>query len=254
MVASATTSVETSMILDSRADVIAAPFDPADPTTYNTANTVNTYDSLGNMHSVTMYYTKTGVNQWSVHAGLNGASSVSAPQTLNFNANGTMVGYADSNFQFAMTNGANNLDFNLDMTGTMQFGTDFSQNALTQNGYTAGALVGISVDKNGDLVGAYANEQKVVLGALELATFRNPEGLKPLGDNVWASTTQSGQALVGTAGMGLYGDIEAGALEGSNVDMTRELVNMIVAQRAFQANAQTGKTQDEVLQQAVNLR
>jgi flagellar hook protein FlgE len=254
MPAKATDSVKQSVNLNSGDPIIAAAFNPADSTTYSYTNTANTYDSLGNLQKVQLYYTKTGVNTWEVRAGINGTASVSAPQTLNFTANGTLTGYTASAFAFPMTNGANNLNINLDMTGTTQFGSAFNQNSLVQNGYTNGAFVGITIEKNGDIVSHYSNEEKTVLSTLQLANFRNPEGLKPLGDNVWGETSASGQALDGQAGVGLFGSVEAGVVEASNVDMTQELVAMIIAQRAFQANAQTIKTQDEVLQQAVNLK
>lgn len=254
MVANATTEISASLILDSREPVIAAAFDPTNPDTYTNANTINTYDSLGNMHSITAYYVKTGVNEWTVHTALDGVPSASAPQVLSFTSNGTLTGYAPSNFEFTMTNGADDLNFSLDFTGTQQFGNDFTLNALNQNGYTNGSMVGVTIDKDGSILGNYSNEQTLVLGNIQLANFRNPEGLKPAGDNVWLQTTASGQPLTGVPGSGLFGSIQSQALEASNVDMTKELVNMIIAQRTFQANAQTVKTQDEVLQQAVNLR
>ncbi len=254
MQAKESTAVKATLNLDAGSPIIAAAFDPSNPDTYSYANTANTYDSLGNMHNVTLYYVKTGVNQWDVHAGINGVASASASQPMTFTANGTLTGYATTNFQFPMTNGSNNLDFSLDFTGSTQFGSDFYLNSMTQDGYTNGELVGVTVDTNGDIVGSYSNEQKMVLGTIELANFRNPEGLKPLGNNVWAETTASGQAMLGTAGVGRFGSIQSGVVEASNVDMSKELVNMIIAQRAYQANAQTIKTQDEVLQQAVNLR
>lgn len=254
MPAKATDSVKQSVNLNSGDPIITAPFNPADSSTYSYTNTVNSFDSLGNLQKVQLYYTKTGVNAWNVRAAINGVPSASAPQTLNFTANGTLTGYTASPFAFPMTNGANNLAINLDMTGTTQFGSAFNQNSLVQNGYTNGAFVGVTIEKNGDVVGHYSNEQSNVLSTIQLANFRNPEGLKPLGDNVWGETSASGQALDGQAGVGLFGSVESGVVEASNVDMTQELVAMIIAQRAFQANAQTIKTQDEVLQQAVNLK
>nr|WP_269473325.1 flagellar hook-basal body complex protein [Kineobactrum salinum] len=142
----------------------------------------------------------------------------------------------------------------MDFDGTTQFGNDFSLDALDQDGFSAGSLVGVTINEAGELMGNYSNEQSQVLGTIVLANFRNPEGLRAAGDNVWAETGASGQALVGLAGTGLFGDIEAGALESSNVDLTRELVDLIIAQRTYQANTQTIKVQDEVLQNAVNLR
>lgn len=151
-------------------------------------------------------------------------------------------------------NGAADLSFEFDLTGTTQFGNDYDQSSLTQNGYTAGSLVGITIDQNGTIVGNYSNEQKQTVGALILATFRTPEGLESVGNNVWIETAASGQPLFGTAGIGRFGTVESGALEVSNVDMTKELVNLIVAQRTFQANAQSVKAQSDMLEQAVNLR
>lgn len=151
-------------------------------------------------------------------------------------------------------NGAQDLSFDFNIDGTTQFGNDFDQSALTQDGYTAGSLVGITIDKNGTIVGNYSNEQKQTVGSLILATFRTPEGLQAVGNNVWIETAASGQPLFGTAGVGRFGSVESGALEVSNVDMTKELVNLIIAQRTFQANAQSVKAQSDLLEQAVNLR
>lgn len=254
MPANATTSVKQTANLDSGQPIIAVPFNPADPDTYNSTSTVNTFDSLGNMHKVTLYYVKSAANTWDVRASMDGGMSVSAPQPLNFTTNGTLTGYAPTAFAFPQTNGAANMNFTLDMAGTMQFGSEFEVSSQTQDGYTNGTFIGITINDNGNIVGNYSNEQKVTLDTIQLANFRNPEGLKPMGDNVWVETSASGQALVGQPGSGSFGSIEAGVVEASNVDMTKELVAMIIAQRAYQANAQTIKTQDEVLQQAVNLR
>ncbi len=100
----------------------------------------------------------------------------------------------------------------------------------------------------------YSNGQRKPAGQIELANFRNPQGLQPLGGNAWARTFTSGDPVVGVPGDGNMGVLQAGALEESNVDLTGELVNMITAQRIYQANAQTIKTQDQVLQTLVNLR
>lgn len=153
-----------------------------------------------------------------------------------------------------LDNGAADLEFEVNLIGTTQFGNDYDQSSLTQDGYTAGSLVGITIDQNGTIVGNYSNEQKQTVGSLILATFRTPEGLQSVGNNVWIETAASGQPLFGTAGVGRFGSVESGALEVSNVDMTKELVNLIVAQRTFQANAQSVKAQSDMLEQAVNLR
>lgn len=255
MLSNATTKVESTVNVDSRSDIITAPFSMTDPDSYNYANTANVYDSLGNQHTVTMYYTKTAANTWVVNSSMDGVPSTSAPQNLNFTSNGSLdPTYAVTSFAFPMTNGANNINFTMDFKGSTQFGSDNYQNALVQDGYTNGQMIGITFEKDGSVVGNYSNEQKVTLGKVEFANFRNPEGLKPLGNNVWGATAASGQATLGTPGVGRLGGLESGVLEASNVDMTQELVKLIVAQRSYQANAQTVKTQDEVLQQAVNLR
>lgn len=155
---------------------------------------------------------------------------------------------------FNVDTGANVIAFNYDPRGTTQFGNNSATSALTQNGYTSGALVGITIEDDGTIMRNYANEQSRPAGQIVLANFRNPEGLRPIGDNVWAATQASGQELVGAPGTGQLGLIVSGAIETSNVDMARELVDMIVAQRAYQANSQTIKTQDELLQTAINLR
>ncbi|WP_116366391.1 flagellar hook protein FlgE [Parahaliea mediterranea] len=252
----ATLGVDSSLNLDATAEGLdTALFDYQDGDTYSYANTGTVYDSLGVQHSMTMYFVKDGANpnQWQVFVGLDGQAPT-GPQTLEFDGNGTLTAGMASNYNFTLANGADDLNFDLDFTGTTQFGGDFALNTLTQDGYAAGSLVGISIDEGGNLVGTYSNEQTQVLGTIALANFRNPEGLKAVGDNAWAATGASGQELLGLAGTGVFGDIEAGALESSNVDLTQELVDLIIAQRNYQANTQTIKVQDEVLQNAVNLR
>lgn len=240
--------------------------DPTDPSTYSYANTATIYDSLGNSHTLTMYFIKNGTNQWQVQAGLDGTLSttkttdsagntISSPtvQQLSFDASGLLTAGAKNPFEFPMSNGANDINFTLNLGGTTQFGNAFEMTTLTQNGYTAGSLVGFTIDQSGTIIGNYSNDQSLNLGQIQLANFRNPEGLQPKGDNAWLATTASGLPLLGTAGVGQFGKIETGVTEASNVDLTKELVNLIVAQRTFQANSQSVKAQSEVLQQAVNL-
>ena len=143
---------------------------------------------------------------------------------------------------------------NFALTGSTQFGTAFGVNALTQNGYTSGRPTGFSIGSDGIVTGRYSNGQSLQLGQIQLSNFRNPNGLEPLGNNAWAETASSGQPLPGTPGSGSLGVLQASAVEESNVDLTKELVDMITAQRSYQANAQTIKTQDQVLQTLVNLR
>lgn len=256
MSASATTGVDATFNLDAESDIITDAFDPADDDTYSYANTATVYDSLGVQHTMTLYFVKTGENEWAVHSAVDGDLGGNTPGTLAFNSNGTLD-QANSTFpdySFAMNNGADDVTFGINFDGTTQFGQEFDLGSLDQNGYTAGSLVGVTVDDDGNIIGNYANEQSQVLGTLALANFRNPEGLQPAGDNAWVETGTSGQPLLGLAGTGMFGNVESQALEVSNVDLTSELVDLIIAQRNYQANTQTIKVQDEVLQNAVNLR
>ena len=140
------------------------------------------------------------------------------------------------------------------MAGATQYGSPFGVTDLSQNGYAAGQLVGLQFESNGIVTARYSNGQSKPAGQVEIATFRNPQGLQPLGGNAWARTFATGDPVLGVPGDGSLGVLQSGALEESNVDMTAELVNMITAQRVYQANAQTIKTQDQVMQTLVNLR
>ena len=151
-----------------------------------------------------------------------------------------------------MTEAINGVQLNL--AGATQYGSPFGVTDLSQDGYAAGQLVGIQFEPNGIVTARYSNGQSKPAGQVEVATFRNPQGLQPMGGNAWARTFATGDPIVGVPGDGNLGALQSGALEESNVDMTAELVNMITAQRVYQANAQTIKTQDQVMQTLVNLR
>lgn len=259
MPAVATTAVQASFQLDATADTIdrgATPFDAADGDTYSYANTGTAYDSLGVQHTMTTYFTKTGDNTWEARVSVDGNADAANVSELVFDGNGVLDEGASTfeNYSFTPGGGADPLNFGIDFDGTTQFGNGFSLDTLTQNGTAAGSLVGITFDETGRIIGNYSNEQSQVLGTIALANFRNPEGLEMAGDNAWVESGASGQPLLGLAGQGQFGTLESGAVEKSNVDLTSELVDLIIAQRNYQANTQTIKVQDEVLQSAVNLR
>jgi flagellar hook protein FlgE len=146
------------------------------------------------------------------------------------------------------------LVLSLNFANSTQYGASTSEKKTTQDGYTAGSLQRFSAGADGIILGQYSNGQSHALGQIVLANFANPNGLSPLGNNAWAETSASGAPLVGTPSSGSLGVLQSSAVENSNVDLTAELVNMITAQRVYQANAQTIKTQDSVLQTLVNLR
>jgi flagellar hook protein FlgE len=145
-------------------------------------------------------------------------------------------------------------DFNSLAAGTTQFGGNFGVNTLTQNGYTSGQLNSTSTGTDGTILGRYSNGQSRALGQISLTNFTNPQGLQPVGNNEWVETSASGSPTTGTPGSSSLGVLQASATEDSNVDLTAELVNMITAQRVYQANAQTIKTQDSLLQTITSLR
>jgi flagellar hook protein FlgE len=256
----ATTEATAGLNLDSRKTALTtAGFDLTDAATYHGATSLSTYDSLGNAHTMSLYFVKTAPNTYGVFAANDGVLVGTAPiGTLAFNTDGSLDTAATTlpfNVSVPITGGATTpLTVAVDFTGTTQFGTAFGVNDLTQNGYTAGKLSGFSIGPEGIISGRYSNGQTLAQGQIALASFTNSQGLAPLGNNQWAETSTSGLPLVGSPGAGVLGVLQSGAVEEANVDLTQELVNMITAQRVYQANAQTIKTEDSLLQTIVNLR
>lgn len=255
----ATSSVDALLNLDSRQAAITAPFNLADPTTFNHSTSVSVYDSLGNPHVMSSYYVKTAAATWDVYAAVDGTQvGAGAVGTLNFTASGAIDTTATTlpfSISAPVTTGATSpMAFNFNFSGTTQFGSNFGVNALNQDGFASGRLSGFKIGSDGIVMGSYTNGRSAVLGQVVLANFANPQGLEPLGNNAFAESSASGQALVGQPNTGSLGVLQSSAVEDSNVDLTAELVNMITAQRVYQANAQTIKAQDAVLQTLVNLR
>lgn len=258
--------------LDSRQTVPALAFSTADPTTYNHSTSATLYDSLGNPLTLTTYYRKTANNQWDVYARINNPNmpaSASNPtmlnggaaQSLSFNTDGTLNTPAGGSLAFGSYTsiaGASPLTVTLDIgtgkSGTTQFGNSFAVNELSQVGYASAALTGLQVDKTGVIKARYSNGQTKDIGQVVLANFKNSQGLQSVGSNRWMETLASGSPTLNNPGSTNVGLVQSGALEDSNVDLTSELVNMITAQRYYQANAQTIKVQDAVMQTLINLR
>jgi flagellar hook protein FlgE len=253
------TGVEANVNLDSRETAIAAavPFNYQNAATYNRVTSATVYDSLGNSHTMQMYFRKTGAGTWNVYTGLDNAAP-GAATALTFDATGQLSIPASGIIaqSFAVTTGATTpLTFDLNLSDSTQYGSTFTVNSLLQDGYAAGKLAGFSIGADGLILGRYTNGQTRELGQVALANFPNAQGLQPIGNNTWQPTSEAGTVSVGTPGSsGMYGPIQSAALEDSNVDLTAELVAMITQQRMYQANAQTIKTQDSILQTLVNLR
>ena len=255
----ATTKVKLLVNLDSRETPPAtAVFSPTDPTSFNRSTAISVFDSLGNSHIVQTYFVKTVANNWDVYGTSDGTPlTPSKIGTLVFGPDGALTTASPQPFNAAatVTTGATSpLAFKIDFTGTTQFGASFGLNTQSQDGYTSGKLSGFNTGADGTIVGRYTNGKSATLGQVVLANFTAPNGLQNLGNNSWAETAASGGPLVGTPSSGSLGVLQSSAVEESNVDLTAELVNMITAQRYYQANAQTIKTQDQVLQTLVNLR
>lgn len=250
-----TTAVDVVVNLDSRQlPPVVAPFDPLDAATFNSSTALTVYDTLGNPHVMGLYFVKTGANAWDLYTNLDGGAAA-GPTAVAFDSLGALTTAMPLAQSFVIGTGAvTPLAYNLDLTGTTQFGSPFGVNSIIQDGYTSGRLTGVFVGADGTVQGRYNNGQARDLAQVVLATFINVQGLKPLGDNQFAETPDSGAALVGAPTTGSLGTIQAAAVEESNVDLTAELVNLITLQRLYQANAQTIKTQDQVLQTLVNIR
>lgn len=258
----ATTEIVGLVNLDSRKTALtAAGFDPADPTTYHNSTAVTVFDSLGNSHTLQSFFVKTAPGIWSVFTAADGVSTTVLPTptaTMTFTGTGinpTVTPASAATLSFPVTTGATTpVPMTLDFSGSTQFGSNFSVNSLSQDGFTSGRLAGFITGSDGIITGRYTNGQSQVLGQLVLANFVNQNGLQSLGGNAWAESSTSGPPLLGAPNTASLGVLQSASLEDSNVDLTAELVNLITAQRVYQANAQTIKTQDQVLQTLVNLR
>lgn len=254
----ATTSAEFGINLPANATVPLNPvFDPADPSSFNHTTSVTVYDSLGAAHTATVYFVKdAAVNTWNTQIEIEG-NPVAGSTQIVFAPDGSLQTPAGGLMPLAPYNpgtGANDISMSLNFGTATQFGSNFGVNSLSQDGFTTGRLTGVSVDPEGVVFARFTNGQSTSLGKLALANFVNAQGLQQLGDTSWGESFQSGDALLGEAGTASFGNIQSGALEASNVDLTAQLVQMITAQRNFQANAQVISTADTVTQTVINIR
>ncbi|WP_140187165.1 flagellar hook protein FlgE [Providencia stuartii] len=233
------------------------PDNPDIPRSYNFSTTMTAFDSQGNTHEISVYFVKTDDNKWTAYAKDANDKKAVKLGDMTFDGNGRLSTPADAKFPFDYKglNGANNGTLQVDLNNTRQQKvSESSVSAIDVNGYPAGEYTNFKIEDNGLIVANYSNQQKRVVGQVALSAFANPNGLVSQGGNVWASSNASGNPINGVPGVGQFGNLTSGALESSNVDMSQELINMIVMQRNYQSNAQTIKTQDQMLQTMVNLR
>jgi len=242
--------------LDSREVPPTAAFDPTDPATYNSTTSTTVYDELGNSHVLQLYYVKTASNNWNIYSTVDGGSQA-GPSAVTFNSDGSINTGGTVSITVASADlgtGAGDLTFDVDSTATTQFGTDFAVSSIVQDGFGAGQLISFDFDESGIAFARYTNGQSRAIGQVALANFRNNNGLQPIGNTNYVETFSSGSANIGEPGTAGRGVIQASAVEQANVEITKELVNLIIAQRNFQANAQVISTEDQVTQAVINLR
>ncbi|WP_321786854.1 flagellar hook protein FlgE [Burkholderia pyrrocinia] len=262
----ATTKITGQFNLNSQDTVpTKTPFSATDTTTYNYSTSIQVYDSLGGSQAVNMYFVKSAAGTWEAYAGVQGGTTTDLG-TVTFNSSGAIQSTTTGTpatptaslgqFQFTVPNtdgSATPQSLTLDLTGTTQYGGKDGVNNLAQDGYASGTLTTYSIGADGKLTGNYSNGQTAVLGLIALANFNNPNGLVNLGGNQYAESAASGVPQVSAPGSTNHGTLQGSALENSNVDLTSQLVNLITAQRNYQANAQTIKTQQTVDQTLINL-
>ncbi|WP_442597159.1 flagellar hook protein FlgE [Parapusillimonas sp. JC17] len=228
-----------------------------DPGSYNHVVRMTVYDSLGKDHQLTQYFRKTNTdNQWQVYYQLNNDPVAAAPSPfpISFNSDGTLTPASETtSVNFGAIAGSDPLIVPISYADSTQFAGDFGY-TFKQDGYPTGAYASMAIAPDGKIIASYTNGETQEMGELVLANFANVQGLQAVGGNAWVETAQSGQPLLGTPGSNGLASIVGQAVEESNVDMSQELVNMIIAQRTYQANAQTIKTQDQLLQTLITMR
>jgi fagellar hook-basal body proteins len=224
-----------------------ATFDPTDETSYNHTYATQVYDSLGREHTLKQYFVKTDDNAWEVHYYMDDKQVGTAPQEMTFTEQGVLLTPNGAVKLNADIPGADGIELELNYNGTTQFGSEFSVSKNNGNGYASGERTGQTIDKDGSVYATFSNGQRLLQGQVILATFANPNGLSSQNGTTWTQTASSGAPLTGTPGTGLLGALTSNTLEGSNVDLTAELVGLMTAQRNYQANTKVISTNDSMM-------
>ncbi len=234
--------------------------------------TFQVYDQLGGVHQIKQAYIKVDNNQYKVEtfyvnsdgsmihvdpaANIANKTLRGTSPTLTFSAQGKLTGASTLNLTVGagLTNGAGNFTFEVDLSNITMFANTSTASATKIDGYKQGTLEDFTISASGEIYGIFDNNQRKVMGQIALANFKNPAGLEKTGGNMYRVTSNSGQPIVGVPGGGGFGNLNPGALEMSNVDLSREFTNMITTQRGFQANSRIITTSDEMLQEVVNMK
>jgi flagellar hook protein FlgE len=237
---------------------------PTPRSTFGTS--VNVYDAQGVSRPLNVYFVKdAAANTWQVFDELDTTTppvTATALGTVAFDSSGQLVSTTPDPLTAQVDVSPTNpnaatpptIAVNIVLTGSTQFGSKFGVTELQQDGYAEGKLTSFNIANDGQVMASYSNGVTRAEAEIGLVNFRNAQGLAPGGGSIWTATSESGEPVAGKPGAGNLGLLRSGALEDSNVDLTSELVNMMVAQRAYQANAQTIKTQDQVLSSLLNMR
>jgi flagellar hook protein FlgE len=268
----ATDNVAIAANLPSTAAALAGAIVPTDPLTFTNSTSATIFDSLGNEHIITLYYQKTATtNEWDVEAYISGSDIIPAATTTPFKLGptvtlefdpalgGALAGASPTTLAFNITgtefvSGAAAQSTTINFSGSTQNSGGFNVVNLTQDGFPTGRLSGLDISDDGLVRATFTNGQAKPLGKIALANFANAQGLKQVGNTSWVETLDSGQVLAGEGGTGVFGLIQSGSLEASNVDLTAELVGLITAQRNFQANSKAIETNNAITQTIINLR
>lgn len=280
----ATENLNLTANLDSGEAVPLTAWDPQNPVrvddsgtgNFNFSESFTTYDSLGNAHTVDVYFNKTADNAWEYHViadsdeiagGVPDTNTEIATGTLTFDGDGALqstavtsggsvdwAGGATPGQAIAFNFGSPISQGGLGRDGVTQFGAPSSTSSRSADGYTAGDLANVTVDADGVVSGTYSNGQTLAMAQLTLAKFRSNDGLGRAGQSLWTDTRSSGNPALGTAGVGGRGSVVSQTLEQSNVDIAAQFVELIQHQRAFSANSKTITTSDEMLQELMMLK
>lgn len=266
-----TTKVDLGVNLDATKPAIATlpAFDTTDSATYTSQTSVSIYDSLGASHTLTTYFVAgaatagpPATRNWTARHYITDDPlppvPVSAPATLTFDSTGKLTVPAGGQVPLASWSPPNSsagpITASMNYTGSTQLSSAFTVNALKQDGLASGTLTGINIDGTGIISARFSNGSSTPLGKVAMTKFANPQGLAKLGDTTWGQSPASGSPIPGEAGGGNFGLIQSGALEQSNVDLSEQLVNLITAQQAYQANSQTISTENSVIQTILGIR
>ncbi len=284
----ATTKLDQVFNLNSTATALTDKFQPDNPKTYNSSTSTNIYDAQGNAHVMTQYFIKSDANTWQMNVLVDGRNPINpaddttpvASIELNFDSSGKLLidsAYLKDGTGLTVTDGVIGLEWTpgepdgsnppewapneagaskiaIDIRQSSQYSSAFAVNSVSQDGYTTGELAGLEIDESGQIFARYTNGQSKVQGQVVLASFANEQGLTPVGKTQWVQSFESGEPVRNPPGVGTMGALQAGALEDSNVELSDQLVNLIVAQRNYQANAKTIETESAITQTIINLR